>query len=173
MTYDPNQPRDDIGRWTDGQLSNFENAARKAAGLSSYNLNNVSELVQYLDQIPPSQRKRSDFPFENLIAYHITKDENMESIRENGILAKSSSQSYDRPNAVYFFLNKNELTQENIDILGFSKGYKILRVKIPVEKVMENMVWDGLYNVSFQTQSAVQYYEGIPKEWIISYDYKK
>lgn len=33
MSYNPNQPRDDQGQWTDGQINTIISAARKAAGL--------------------------------------------------------------------------------------------------------------------------------------------
>ena len=160
--YDPSQPRDPKGSDTGGQWT------RK----SPYNLGKLSDLLAYLSDIPVGQREISDFPFQSLVVYHITKSKNIDEISKSGITARSSSQSYDRPSSVYFFADKSELTQENIDILGLHDGYKILRVKIPVESVMKSMIWDGLYNMGFGTRSAVQYFDSVPKEWIVSWDYK-
>ena len=133
----------------------------------------LSDLMQYLDTAKFWQRENGDVDFDNLIVYHLTSPANIEDIKNCGIKARSSQQSYDRPAAVYFFAGKEDITQANVEILGLADGYNIIRVKIPAEKVLENMVWDGLYNVSFETSStAVQYFDDVPAEWIVSYDYK-
>lgn len=143
---------------------------------------NMSDLMWFLSEVPFRARKAHlehghefgfAIDFKNLIVYHVTKSENIEDIKAHGIKARHSQQSYERPAAVYFFADKNEITQVNLDILGLSKDYKIIRVSIPVENVIESMQWDGLYNVSFETShTAVQYFGDIPTEWILSYDYK-
>lgn len=132
----------------------------------------LSDLMWILSEVKPQNRNKCDFDFNNLIVYHITSAENVVSIRENGIQAKSSRQSYDRPNSVYFFADKNEVNQDNAGILGLSENRQVLRVSIPVDYVINNMQWDGLYNVSFETYSAVQYFGDIPADWIVDFDYK-
>lgn len=52
MAYDPNQPRDKIGRWTE-----VENAARSAAGLA--NSASEQELLKYLKRIDSISPKGS------------------------------------------------------------------------------------------------------------------
>lgn len=132
---------------------------------------NMSDLMWYLGEVPISKRHSNDLDFETLIVYHVTKPENTESIKRNGIKASSSRQSYDRPKAVYFFADKDDISKENISILGLSSGYKVVRVRIPAKEVIKHMVWDGLFNATFTTSySAVQYFGDIPTDWIVSYD---
>lgn len=127
----------------------------------------TSELVQYLDQVPTSHRKIAHIDFDSLTVYHLTAPKNVANIKANGIEARSSSQSYDRPPSVYFFADPSDITAENIDILGLANGHKTITVTIPAKDILDNMHWDGLYNVTFGTAySAIQYFGSIPTEWI-------
>lgn len=134
----------------------------------------MSDLMYFLGEIPMKHRsveaaKEFGFDFNKLVVYHVTKSTNLDNIKSNGIQARSSRQSYDRPNSVYFFVDRNEISQEVIDILGLSGDYTIIKVAIPVEDVVSKMKWDGLFNASFSVSStAVQYMDSIPAEWIIS-----
>lgn len=133
----------------------------------------MSDLMYFLGEIPMKHRsvslaKELGIDFQNLVVYHATQSANVDSIKKNGIQARSSRQSYNRPNAVYFFVDGNEITQEVVGILGLSNDYTIIKVAIPVEHVVSKMQWDGLFNVSFgMSSTAVQYMDSIPAEWII------
>lgn len=125
----------------------------------------ISQLMQILDQ--PDHRNISDIPVGKIIAYHLTAEKNVPAIKAGGITAHSSQQSYDRPAAVYFFVDKAEITPANIDILGLSGGCAIIRVAIPAAALLANGHWDGLYNVGFGTYSSIQYRGDVPKNWIV------
>jgi hypothetical protein len=127
--------------------------------------NNMQRMLQNLD-IPIAKRRPSDY--ENVIGFHVTRKNNLKSILELGLTARRSKQSYDRPNAVYLFLEMDEINATNIDILGLAnEDLCIVKVNIPAKYVLQYMSWDGLYNVTFGTsRSAVQYLENIPPEWI-------
>lgn len=129
----------------------------------------ISDLMYTLAEVKPQHRNKAEFDFCKLTVYHITNAANIESIRENGLLARSSRQSYDRPNAVYFFVDKSEVSKANAEILG-AGDFKVLKVTIPVEAVISKMAWDGLYNVSFDTYSAVQFLDNVPADWIVDYN---
>lgn len=132
----------------------------------------LSDLMWYLDQVPFAQRKLEDVDFATLIVYHVTRSDHVDSIRQHGIRAQRCQQSYERPAAVYCFADRDEITADNLAILGLQSNYKILRVKIPADQVLKHMRWDGLYNVTFGTsRTAVQYLDNIPSSWIVSYDY--
>jgi hypothetical protein len=128
----------------------------------------LGDLFWLLDSFSPDERRPEDFNFKNIVVYHVTAPSKVESIRERGLSALPCRQSYVRPDAVYFFADHDEITPEQVDILGLSSGCKIIKVAIPVDKVIKYMYWDGLYNVSFYTTSAVQYRADVPPEWIIS-----
>ena len=128
----------------------------------------ISDLMYTLAEVKPQHRNKTEFDFRGLTVYHITSAANIDSIREKGLQARSSRQSYDRPNAVYFFVDKDEVNKDNANILG-AENCKILKVTIPADAVINKMVWDGLYNVSFGTYSAVQFLDNVPAEWIVDY----
>ena len=129
---------------------------------------NMSDLMWYLGEVPLSKRHNDDLDFSSIIVYHVTKPENVAGIKRDGIKAKSSRQSYDRPNAVYFFADKDDITPDNIGILGLSDGYSVIKVRIPAAEVIKRMVWDGLFNATFTASySAVQFFGDIPTTWII------
>lgn len=137
-------------------------------------MSTLSDLLWYLDNVPLRQRTPKDpqvygLSTNALTVYHITAPENVDSIKANGIKAKSSRQSYDRPNAVYFFAARTDINPANIAILGLADGYRVITVTIPFSAVIEHMVWDGLYNATFTSSySAVQYLGDIPATWITS-----
>lgn len=133
----------------------------------------MSDLMYFLGEVPRKHRniesaKQFGIDFSELIVFHVTKRSNLSAIREKGIQARSSKQSYDRPDSVYFFVDRNEINEATLDILGLSNDYVVLKVAIPMKDVISKMQWDGLFNVSFAVSStAVQYMDSIPAEWII------
>lgn len=126
----------------------------------------LSELMWILGEVRPEQRKRNMFDFSNLVAYHVTPKSNVASIKANGLQARSSQQSYDRPASVYLFCDPSEISGSIPVLFGQGVECQVLRVSIPVEYVMRQMVWDGLFNSQFGTYSAVQIFANIPAEWI-------
>ncbi len=122
----------------------------------------LSDLLWTIDSVPVKYRSWDN----DIIGYHITKIDNIDAIIKNGLIAYSSKQSYDRPEAVYLFLD-NEIDYNNIPVLlGDVEQYAILTVKIPKYEVTK-LKFDGLYNVSFDFgYSAVMYFDNIPNNYI-------
>lgn len=102
----------------------------------------------------------------DVIGYHVTTIDNVEGIKTNGIIARSSRQSYDRPAATYFFMDKDEITEQMIEALVGEEEAIVIEFTIPRSEFLAKAKWDGLHNVSFYTASAVQFFGDIKKEWI-------
>ena len=130
---------------------------------------NGSEIAWILAEVPLAKRQDAQaagiINVPGMTVYHVTDAANVASIMANGIKAKSSRQSYDRPEAVYFFAIRDEITADTIAILGIETPV-ILTVNVPASEVLTKMQWDGLYNVAFYTVSAVQYFGNVPASWI-------
>ena len=130
---------------------------------------NGSEIAWVLAEVPLEKRqagqKAGYFTVPDLTVYHVTDAANVASIRQHGLQARSSRQSYDRPAAVYAFVVRDEIDADTIAILGI-KNPVVLTVDVPSEAVLTKMRWDGLYNVGFYTRTAVQYLDDVPPEWI-------
>lgn len=130
---------------------------------------NGSEIAWILAEVPLSKRQAASdagvISVDTMTVYHVTDAANVASIKSNGITAKSSRQSYDRPNAVYFFCIEDEIDADAIAILGIANPV-ILTVDVPAKEVLTKMQWDGLYNVGFGTASAVQFLGDVPVSWI-------
>lgn len=128
-----------------------------------------SELIWTLSEIPPLKRGAYEaaghIHIPDLVCYHVTEAANVPGIRERGIEARSSRQSFERTPAVYFFLDRGEIDADAIAILGIDEPV-VITVNVPAANVRENMVWDGLYNVGFGAVTAVQYLASVPTEWI-------
>ena len=128
-----------------------------------------SDLPWILSEIPLEKRQEAQdagiINVTDLVVYHVTSAEREASIRADGLKARSSRQSYDRPSAVYFFVLRHEIDADAIEILGVDDPV-ILTVDIPAQDVLTKMQWDGLYNVAFYTGSSVQYFGDVPPEWI-------
>jgi len=136
-------------------------------------MENLSTILFYIGEVPLSKRDYKGaallgIDVEGMLEmYHITSQDCVVSIKERGLQAYSTPQgSWDRPAAVYFFADREEISDDLIAILGISNPV-ILTVNIPMREVIEKMVWDGIFNVSFGTHSAVQYRDDIPAEWVI------
>jgi hypothetical protein len=84
-----------------------------------------------------------------------------------GITTKSSHQSYNRPDASYFFLTPHTANDVKI-VLGNVKEYTVVTLAIPGDEIAK-MNYDGLYNVGFvnANNTAVQYFGNIKSEWIV------
>ena len=130
---------------------------------------NSSDLPWMLSEVPLRDRAAAAaagvISADDLVVYHVTSAGNVEAIRKVGITAKSSQQSYDRPDAVYFFVLRNEINESTLAILGINDPV-VLTVTVPAAEVIAKMRWDGLYNVSFETVSAVQFMGDVPADWI-------
>lgn len=123
---------------------------------------NLSSLLQMIDCLPVEQRVWDN----DIIGYHITNIDNLESIKENGIVAHSSRQSYDRPECTYLFLD-HDIDPKNIpNLLGDVEQYLLIQVKLPKEDIIK-LKFDGLYNVSFNFgYGAAMYFDNIPIDYI-------
>lgn len=130
---------------------------------------NGSEIAWILAEVPLTKRQSAQdagiINVPSMTVYHVTDAANVASIKANGIKAQSSRQSYDRPEAVYFFAIESEITADTLAILGITNPV-ILTVNIPASEVLTKMQWDGLYNAAFYTASAVQYFGNVPASWI-------
>ena len=123
---------------------------------------NLPELLWTLDSVPPEHRKWNT----DIIAYHITPRKNLENIQAGGLKAKSCYQGYDRPPAVYLFLDPDVIPVNAPIILGEGIEYAIIQVVIPAAEIGK-LAFDGLYNAAFTVAySAVAYYDNIPAGWI-------
>ena len=127
----------------------------------------ISDLLRDLDD-PIGSKARDLTTYPDVTGYHVTRKANADSIVQTGIKAHSSKQSYDRPAAVYMFLDLDDVSIANVDILGLgSEDICVVKVCIPSDYVKRHMRWDALYNVTFGTSySAVQYLDDIPAEWV-------
>jgi hypothetical protein len=135
----------------------------------------MSDLMYFLGEVPFKNRsmdaaKEFGIDFEKLIVYHVTKSASVDSINNHGIQARSSKQSYDRPESVYFFVDRNEINRSTLDILGLlDEDCTIIKVAIPVKDVVSKMRWDGLFNATFNVScTAVQYMDSVPAAWIMN-----
>ena len=130
---------------------------------------NGSEVAWILAEVPLAKRQAAQdagvISVSAMTVYHVTDAANVASIKANGIKAKSSRQSYDRPEAVYFFGISDEIDHDVIAILGITTPV-VLTVDVPAQDVLTKMQWDGLYNTGFGTASAVQFLADVPANWI-------
>lgn len=95
-------------------------------------------------------------------AYHLTKTENVDSIRKSGI---NGSNCYNRNDAVYLFLDYGDVISNAPHIIGTDE-YTVLTVEIPAH-VAATIKDDGLFNGSFETSySACRLEQSIPAKWI-------
>ena len=130
---------------------------------------NGSEIAWILAEVPLAKRQAAQdagvISVPALTVYHVTDSANVASIKTDGIKAQSSRQSYDRPEAAYFFVIRDEIDGDALAILGIENPV-ILTVNIPAADGLTKMQWDGLYNTAFYTASAVQYFDNVPASWI-------
>lgn len=127
----------------------------------------ISDLMWLLSETQPTQRNIRMVDFHTLNAYHVTNRDNLENIKANGLRAYASEQSYTRPSAVYLFVDKSDIDAQTLAVLGIENPV-IIKVKIPAQKLLDNTYWDGLFNVSFDTYSAIQYRADIPSDWLFT-----
>lgn len=130
---------------------------------------NGLEIAWILAEVPLGKRQAAQdaghIVVTDLTVYHVTDAANVADIQDNGIIAYSSRQSYDRPYAVYFFVVRDEIDADTLANLGIANPV-VLTVNIPAADVLTKMQWDGLYNVAFGTASAVQFLGNVPAAWI-------
>ena len=128
----------------------------------------VSDLMWYVAEVPMNQRNVSDFDVDGITVFHVTTAENAAAIRKNGFKAQNSRQSYDRPDAVYFFADSSDINAANLSLLGINQDAEVITVRIPISEFANNTKWDGLYNATFNTSySAIQYLANVPATWIV------
>jgi hypothetical protein len=132
---------------------------------------NLSDTLWLVGEVEPS--KREDFLIHmgevigDIRAYHVTSSANATQIKRNGLEARSSRQSYDRPTAVYFFLDRSEINKESKAILlDDPKDAVVIEVTIPRDEFLAKVKYDGLYNASFNSCSAIQFFGNVPTNWI-------
>ncbi len=127
----------------------------------------VSDLMWYVAEVPMNQRNVSDFDVDGITVHHVTTTENAAMIRNSGFTARNSRQSCDRPDAVYFFVDIADITVENLGILGLNADYAMITVRIPIADFVQNVKWDGLFNATFSSYSAIQFLGNVPAAWIV------
>ena len=130
------------------------------------------DLVYMLSEVPAEKREgfldHIGQKMSGIMAFHVTTKESAAKIRKEGLNARRSKQSYDRPEAVYFFLDPSEINEDNKAILlEDPSNSEIISVAIPKKEFLEKTVWDGLYNVSFnKSRTAIQFAGNVPADWI-------
>ena len=129
---------------------------------------NLSDILWLISEVPANQREHMGIQVDDMKAYHVTTKDNAKNIKENGFKMSSSRQSYDRPEAVYFFLELSEINDDTRKILFDNPAdTEIIEVIIPRDEFLQKSKWDGLFNVQFDYRSAIQFFGDVPKEWII------
>jgi hypothetical protein len=100
---------------------------------------------------------------DTVIAYHVTKLNNMEAIKADGIKA---SQCYSRQAAVYMFLDIDDANSNAANITGSDEN-AIVAVVIPAS-IAAGLKDDGLYNGTFANSYSASRLEidTIPTTWI-------
>ncbi len=107
-------------------------------------------------------------------AYHVTPTANVESIKADGITARSCVATRDgdaRRPAVYLLANRNDAYDSNIRSFLFdAHDLAVIRVRIPSNE-FDNLHVDGIFNMSCQCSdgsypSGIQYTGSIPASWI-------
>ena len=131
-------------------------------------MTNLSDLLWTIAEVPANKRRWD----ENITAYHITQTKNAESIKTDGLKAKSCYQGYNRQDAVYFFLD-SDFSPANIPtLLGEVTEYAVITLNIPANEI-KNIAFDGLYNCSFAfAYGAAMIYSDVPANWIDSIEYR-
>jgi hypothetical protein len=132
---------------------------------------NLSDTLWLVGEVEPG--KREDYlahmgeVIGDIRAYHVTSSTNATQIKRNGLEARSSRQSYDRPSAAYFFLDRSEIDEESKAILlDDPKDAVVIEVTIPRDEFLAKVKYDGLYNASFNSYSAIQFLDNVPANWI-------
>jgi hypothetical protein len=131
-------------------------------------MTSLSDLLWTIAEVPANKRQWNG----NITAYHITKIENVDGIKTNGLDAVSCYQGYDRREAVYFFLD-GDFSPANVPtLLGEVKEYAVITLSIPANEI-KNMAFDDLYNASFSFAfGAAMIYRNVPANWIKKVEYR-
>lgn len=133
----------------------------------------LSDILWLIDEVPAEKRegylRHMGQQISDIKAYHVTSKAAAAQIKMHGLKAQSSKQSYDRPSAVYFFLDGKEIDDANKAILlDNPQDAEVIEVVIPRDEFLSKSKWDGLYNASFGTsRSAIQFFGDVPANWII------
>jgi hypothetical protein len=107
----------------------------------------------------------------DVVAWHITTKERVESILSNGLNTSACSNwmsgGAERPSAVYLFCAQSVVSANIPALLDNPIDAVILRVVIPA-KYTEKLHGDNIYNMSIDAAEmcAIQYRDSIPAEWI-------
>jgi hypothetical protein len=105
-----------------------------------------------------------DSGIDTVLAYHVTKDENVEAIRADGIKATGC---YSRQDSAYIFLDYRDVRDNGENVTGAAE-FTVFTVAIPAE-FAATIKDDGLYNGTFSTSySASRLEMSIPTSWIIN-----
>lgn len=131
----------------------------------------LRDILWLVSEVPVDKREGTlshmGLTIGDIKAYHITTPNNAKQIKSQGLKAQSSRQSYDRPSAVYLFLDCNEINDDNKAILlDVPKNAEVVEVTIPRDEFLSKTKWDGLYNTSFGSRSAVQFFDNVPASWV-------
>jgi hypothetical protein len=132
----------------------------------------LSDILWLISEVPADKREgylnHMGGNIGDIKAYHVTTAVNADQIKAKGFEARSSRQSYDRPAAVYFFLDRDEIDDDNKRILlDNPDDVVIIEVTIPRDEFLTKSQWDGLYNASFGTsRRPIQFFDNVPTDWI-------
>jgi RNA:NAD 2'-phosphotransferase (TPT1/KptA family) len=97
-----------------------------------------------------------------VVAYHVSKPENAESIKSSGI---KRTGCYERQDAVYMFLDYSDVARNGENVTGCT-DFVVFTVEIPAE-IAATLKDDGLYNGTFKcSRSAARLEQNIPVNWI-------
>ena len=109
---------------------------------------------------------------QDIIAWHITTRDNLQSILDNGLRISSCSywmsSGAARLDAVYMFCAHSVIDANIPALLDSPADAVIVRVTIPARRA-DKLYIDNIYNMSIEAadMSSVQYRDNIPAEWII------
>lgn len=105
-----------------------------------------------------------DNAINTVLGYHVTKHENAEAIRSDGIKVTGC---YNRQTATYLFLDYSDVRDNGDNVTG-APSFTVFTIAIPAE-FAATIKDDGLYNGTFSTSySAVRLEMSIPTSWIIN-----
>jgi hypothetical protein len=162
LKYDPSQPRDDNGMWTDA--GGGMHKGRTASTAKAVEILKMRTSGGASDKVIENYLKDNGIDY--VEAYHITGEEKASDVVKHGI--RKSSQD-NRPAQSYIFLDKADATDSDVaDVLGHSDRFSVVRLRIP-QKEAAKIKEDNFFNGTFAgVRSGATYPDSIPPEWIMS-----
>lgn len=126
----------------------------------------------YLDEDSSVYRKLKKSGITHINAYHVTStnpEEFGDKINGSELTATGRSDGYTRDKAVYTFLDLSDLKFGLPGVMGTKNDdIKVVKLNIPLDR-LSDAKWDGNFNVTYGTYSAIGIVGDIPSEYIDGY----